>query len=59
MDTDKQTAGREFSYTCNDYRAEMTLLAMRRKLQAGGPNAEEAARLREEIARLEKQMGMD
>ena len=59
MDTDKQMTGREASYTCNDYRAEMTLLAMRRKLQAGGLSAEEASRLREEIARLEKQMGMD
>ena len=46
-------------YTCNDYRQEMILLAMRRKLQDGGLAEDERRRLHEEIVRLEKRMGMD
>ncbi|MDR0476545.1 MAG: hypothetical protein LBH14_01205 [Desulfobulbaceae bacterium] len=59
MDTDNKRAPSASSYTCNDYRAEMMLLAMRRKLQNDGMNEDEADRLRQEIAHLEKQIGMD
>ena len=57
MNEEKQ--GQASPYTCNDYRQEMILLAMRRKLQDGGLAENERRRLHEEIARLEKRMGMD
>jgi hypothetical protein len=57
MDEGKQ--GQASPYTCNDYRQEMILLAMRRKLQDDSLAEDERRRLREEIARLEKRMGMD
>lgn len=45
-------------YTCNEYRAEMILLALHKKLQQ--PNISEHDRLEvaREIARLEKKIGM-
>ncbi len=45
-------------YTCNEYRAEMILLALHKKLQQ--PNISEYDRLEvaREIARLEKKIGM-
>ncbi|MDR3089329.1 MAG: hypothetical protein LBU39_05875 [Desulfobulbaceae bacterium] len=54
----KKAARQAFPYTCNDYREEMILLSMRRKLQDGGLNEDERRHLREEIARLEERMGM-
>jgi len=59
MDGEKKTAApAEPSYTCNEYREEMILLAMRRKLQNDGLDENERRRLREEIAHLEARMGM-
>jgi hypothetical protein len=46
------------SYTCNDYRLEMILLALQRKLEKGDLAEEEKKALREEIRRVESQMGM-
>lgn len=44
-------------YTCNDYREEMILLALRQKLQKSDLTDEERVKLMEEIARLEKAIG--
>ncbi|GAB6904857.1 conserved hypothetical protein [Desulfosarcina cetonica] len=46
-------------YTCTEYRQEMILLGLKRRLT--DPQLSEADRLRltEEIRELEKQMGMD
>jgi hypothetical protein len=44
-------------YTCNEYREEMIVLALRQKLQHPNLTAEERAGLIEEIARLEKALG--
>ncbi len=44
-------------YTCNEYREEMILLALRKKLQQPDLTEEEKARLTVEIARLEQEFG--
>jgi hypothetical protein len=46
------------AYTCNEYRQEMILLALRRKLLLADLTEEERRHLTEEIARLEKELGM-
>ena len=46
-------------YTCSEYREEMILLALRRRLEKGQLNEEETLRLLKEIKELEKQMGMN
>ena len=51
----KQTS----NYTCNDYREEMILLGLQRQLAKPGLTPEERERLLKEIARVEKQMGLD
>ena len=44
-------------YTCNEYRAEMILLALRQRLQQPELAETERARLQNEITRLEKEIG--
>jgi hypothetical protein len=44
-------------YTCNDYREEMILLALRRRPQRSDLTEEEKATLINEIARREKAIG--
>ena len=44
-------------YTCNDYREEMILLALRRKLLRSDLSEEEKNQLIEEIARLKRKIG--
>jgi hypothetical protein len=46
-------------YTCNDYRQEMLLAGWRRQLAQSDLSPEEKERLKEQIRRLEKEMGMD
>ena len=46
-------------YTCNEYRAEMILLALQRKLASDNITPEEKDTLLAQIAKLEKQMGID
>lgn len=46
-------------YTCNEYREEMILLGLQKRLSAKGLTREEKESLLKEIARLEKQMGID
>jgi len=44
-------------YTCNEYRQEMILLALRQKLQRSELSEEERKELLKEIARLENEIG--
>lgn len=46
-------------YTCTDYRQEMILAGLRRQLAQSDLSPEEKERLREQIRRLEVEMGMD
>ena len=46
-------------YTCGDYRQEMVLLALKKRLAEGGLAPEEQRVMEEEVAELEKEMGMD
>lgn len=45
-------------YTCTEYRAEMILLALHRKLQRENLGEGEKAELLRDIARLEKTVGL-
>ncbi len=45
-------------YTCNEYRAEMILLALHKKLQQENLAEAERQKLLREIARLEKIVGL-
>ena len=45
-------------YTCNEYREEMLLLGLQRRLHAEGVSAEERERLKERIKDLEASMDM-
>lgn len=47
------------NYTCDDYRAEMVLLGLRRQLSQPDLTPEEKAILKARIAEAEKQMGLD
>ncbi len=44
-------------YTCNEYREEMILLALRQQLQRLDLTEEEREKLTQEIVRLEKVIG--
>ena len=46
-------------YTCNDYRIEMILLGLQKRLSTKGLTSQEKESLIEEIAKVEKQMGID
>ena len=46
-------------YTCNEYREEMILLGLQKRLSSKEITLEEKERLLKEIARVEKQMGID
>ncbi len=46
-------------YTCNEYREEMILLGLQKRLAAKGLTPEEKKDLLKEIAKVEKQMGLD
>ncbi len=45
-------------YTCNEYRTEMILLGLNNRLNQENLAEEERKKIEEEIARLEKDMGM-
>jgi hypothetical protein len=47
------------TYTCREYREEMILLALQKKLTAPDLSPEEKQRIVEEIAEVEARMGMD
>ncbi len=46
-------------YTCNDYREEMILLGLKKKLSSTDLSVEEKAKLILEIKEIEKQMDME
>lgn len=46
-------------YTCSDYRQEMVLLALKKRLAEDPLTPEERRVIETEIAALEKEMGMD
>lgn len=46
-------------YTCNEYREEMILLGLQKRLASPGLTSEEKKSLLQEIAEVEKQMGID
>lgn len=46
-------------YTCNDYREEMILVGLQKRLASSDLTVEEKQTLLKEIARVEKQMGID
>jgi len=46
-------------YTCNEYREEMILLGLQKRLSSAGLTPEEKESLLKEIAMVEKQMGID
>lgn len=46
------------AYTCNDYRVEMQLLSLRKRLSQEDLSDEEKDSLRHQITRIEKEMGM-
>ena len=51
--------GEESKYSCLDYRQEMILLGLKRRLAQKGLSREERQALIEEIRKLEADMGMD
>ena len=56
MTSNKKNQG---NYTCTDYRSEMILLGLTRRLQAEGLDSPQAEELRRQIKALEAEMGMD
>ncbi len=56
MATNKKNQG---NYTCTDYRSEMILLGLTRRLQAEGLDSHQAEELRRQIKALKAEMGMD
>lgn len=46
------------NYTCNDYREEMILLGLQKRLNQGNLTDQEKKELLKEIEIIEKQMGM-
>ncbi len=47
------------SYTCTEYREEMILLGLQKRLASKDLSEPEREELLQEIARVEKQMGLD
>ncbi len=45
-------------YTCNDYRDEMTLLALRNRLNTAELSEKERRQIEKEIREFEKRIGM-
>ncbi|MGD8258399.1 MAG: hypothetical protein PVG44_04660 [Desulfobacterales bacterium] len=46
-------------YTCADYRKEMILVSLKRRINKGSLSDEERDKLRSEIQQLESEMNMD
>jgi hypothetical protein len=51
-------ASKKGRYTCTDYREEMILLGLQRRLNQGELTEEERKEILKEIEVIEKQMGM-
>jgi hypothetical protein len=50
--------GKKGKYTCNDYREEMILLGLQKRLNQPGLSEKERQEILKEIAAIEEQMGM-
>jgi len=50
---------RAMKYTCVDYRSEMKLLGLKRRLEQENVSKEERAQIAQEIKELEKEMEMN
>lgn len=50
--------GKKGNYTCNDYREEMILLGLQKRLNQADLTEEERKEILKEIEIIEKQMGM-
>ena len=48
----------EYTYTCNEYREEMILVNLHKRLQQEGLAEEDRQKIQKEIERLEEQMGL-
>ncbi len=46
-------------YTCSDYRQEMMLLSLKNRMNSQNLSEDEKHTLMQEIAEIEKQMGLD
>jgi len=46
-------------YTCNEYREEMILLGLKKRLASGDLTVEEEEKLMAEIRKIEKEMDME
>ncbi len=46
-------------YTCREYREEMTLLGLKKRLNDGGLSDKERKAIEQEIAQLESSMNLD
>ena len=49
---------KQFIYTCNEYREEMILAALQKRLQQNNLSKIEREKLLQDIAELEKKMGL-
>jgi len=47
------------NYTCNEYREEMMLLGLKKRLSQGNLSEEEKRAVKEDIKQLESLMGME
>ncbi len=56
MTADNKKAG---NYTCTDYRDEMILVGLTRRLQDARLNSRQKEELRRQIKKIEAEMGMD
>jgi hypothetical protein len=52
------TEEKKHIYTCNEYREEMILAALQKRLQQNDLSEQDWDALQEEIAELEKKMGL-
>lgn len=62
MDHEKTISPKGFigmEYTCEDYRSEMKLLGLKRRLEEENLTEEEKAQITQEIKELEKAMKID
>lgn len=55
----QRTMSAQGKYTCNEYRQEMMLLGLKRRLEDPELPDAEKKRLYEKVRQLERQMGMD
>lgn len=49
----------DHTYTCNDYREEMILVALKKQLASGDLTGEERQALEQRVKELEADMGLD